>query len=101
MENNNKLYNILAYLGILFLVGLISAPNDQDVKFHVNQGIVLSIGEVALTILSTILAFTIIIPILCFIAGCVLVVFAIMGIINASKGEQKELPLIGKIKILK
>jgi len=100
MDNNNKLYNVLSYLN-LWLIGLLVAPQEQDVRFHVNQGIVLSIGEFALVILSTILAFTVIVPILCFIAGVVLCVFAIIGIINASKGEQKELPLIGKIKILK
>ena len=98
MENNNKLYNILAYLGILFLVGLISAPNDQDVKFHVNQGIVLCLLELAIGIVA-------IIPIIGWIIGFVgsifCLVLAIMGIMAASKGEQKEPPLIGKIKILK
>ena len=98
MENNNKLYNILAYLGILFLVGLIAAPNEPDVKFHVNQGIVLCLLEVAIGIIS-------VIPIIGWIIGFVgsifCLVLAIMGIIAASKGEQKELPLIGKIKILK
>ena len=100
MDNNNKLYNVLSYLN-LWLIGLLVAPQEQDVRFHVNQGIVLSIGELALLLLSTILGFTIVVPILCFVAFCVLGVFAIIGIINASKGEQKELPLIGKIKILK
>ena len=91
MDNNNKLYNVLSYLN-LWLVGLLVAPNDQDVKFHVNQGIILTIGWVAAGILSFILAFAIYV----FIG-----VLAIMGIINAAKGLQKELPLIGKIKILK
>ena len=98
MENNNKLYNILAYVGLLFLVGLIAAPNEPDVKFHVNQGLVLFLLEVAIGIIS-------IIPILGWIIGFVgsifCLVLAIMGIINASKGIQKELPLIGKIQILK
>jgi len=98
MENNNKLYNILAYLGILFLVGLISAPNDPDVKFHVNQGIVLCLLELAIGIVS-------IIPLIGWVVGFAgsifCLVLAIMGIMAASKGEHKELPLIGKIKILK
>jgi uncharacterized membrane protein len=98
MENNNKLYNILAYLGILWLVGLIAAPNEPDVKFHVNQGLVLFLLEIAVGIVS-------IIPIIGWIVGFAgsifCLVLTIMGIINAAKGEQKELPLIGKIKILK
>ena len=101
MDNNNKLYNVLSYLN-LWLIGLLVAPNDQDVKFHVNQGIILTIGWVAAGILSFILAF---IPILGWLLAFAIYVFigvlAIMGIINAAKGVQKELPLIGKIKILK
>ena len=101
MDNNNKLYNVLSYLN-LWLIGLLVAPNDQDVKFHVNQGIILTIAWVAAGILSFILAF---IPILGWILAFAIYVFigvlAIMGIINASNGVQKELPLIGKIKILK
>ena len=93
MENNNKLYNILSYLGILWLVGLIAAKDEPDVRFHVNQGIVLTIGWFVAALLSFIL--------IGFLLDVVLTVFAIMGIINAAKGEQKELPLIGKIKILK
>ncbi len=98
MENNNKIYNILAYVGILFLIGLIAAPNEPDVKFHVNQGLVLCLLGIAVGIVS-------IIPIIGWIIGFAgsifCLVLAIMGIINASKNEQKELPLIGKIKILK
>ena len=35
------------------------------------------------------------------IAGVLFVVFAIVGIINAAQGYAKDLPIIGKIKILK
>ena len=98
MENNNKLYNILAYVGILWLVGLIAAKDEPDVKFHVNQGIVLTIAGFVAGILNII---PILGQILCLVICLVLFVFAIMGIVNAAKGEQKELPLIGKIKILK
>ena len=33
--------------------------------------------------------------------GLVFVVFAVIGIVNAAQGIAKELPLVGKIKILK
>ena len=101
MEGDNKIFNVLSYVNILWLVGLLAKPNEQDVRFHVNQGIILSIVEVASIILSTLLAFTIIVPILMSIVGLVTFVFAIMGIVNAFKGEQKELPIIGKFRILK
>lgn len=90
MDNGNKTYNILAYVGILWLIGLLSAKDQPDVRFHVNQGILLSIATIFVPI-----------PVVGWIIGVVVLVFAIMGIIAASKGEQKELPIIGKIKILK
>ena len=33
--------------------------------------------------------------------GLVFVVFAVIGIVNAAQGIAKELPLVGKVKILK
>ena len=96
-DSNKKLYCILAYIGILWLIGLIQLPKDEDVKFHVNQGIVISIAMVALRIIA-------IIPVIGWIVSAVgwigILVLAIMGIIAANNGERKELPLIGKIKIL-
>jgi len=94
MDNNNKLYSILAYIAPFWLIGLLAAKDEQDVKFHVNQGIVLTIGWAIAYVLVMVffIGFLLMIP---------LTIFAIMGIINASKGEQKELPLIGKIKIIK
>ncbi|MBN1892356.1 MAG: DUF4870 domain-containing protein [Clostridiales bacterium] len=97
-DGNKKLYCILAYIFILWLVGLIQMKEDPDVKFHVNQGIVLSIAGVALGVIA---AIPVLGWILAPIGSIVLLVFAIMGIVAANNGEQKELPLIGKIKILK
>lgn len=86
----NKTYNILAYISILWLVGLLSAKDQPDVRFHVNQGIILSIASLFVWI-----------PVLGQILAIGIIILAIMGIIAANKGEQKELPIIGKIKILK
>lgn len=97
-DGNKKVYCILAYIGILWLVGLIQMKEDPDVKFHVNQGIVLSIAGVVLGIIA---AIPVLGWILAPIGGIVILVFVILGIIAANKGEQKELPLIGKIRILK
>ncbi len=95
---NNRIFNILAYIGLLWIVGLVAAPNEPSVRFHVNQGLVLFLFEVALSIIM-------IIPILGWLVGLVggiaAFVFAIIGIINAVNDQQKELPLIGKIHLLK
>lgn len=93
MDSNSKLYSVLAYFPPLWLVGLLAAKDDPDVKFHVNQGIILTIAW----FIASMLAF-LIIGLILYIP---LTIFAIMGIISAAKGEQKELPLIGKIKIIK
>ena len=101
---------ILAYFGILVIVPILAAKDSKFAKFHANQGLVLCICWVvmcvALSILSTLvykLAFFLgmIISLLSFVVYIGLFVLAVLGIVNAAKGEAKELPLIGKYQILK
>ena len=107
---SNKIMAVLAYIGILFLIPLLVAKDSKFAKFHTNQGIVLFIADIAIgvviTIVAIILAFIPVVgPIITAIVSGVLglAIFALMilGIINAATGKAKELPLIGKIKILK
>ena len=107
---NNKIMAVLAYIGILFLVPLLVAKESKFAKFHTNQGLVLFIADIAIGVVigvvSVILAFIPVVgPIVAAIVSGVLglAIFALMilGIINAATGKAKELPLIGKIKILK
>jgi len=99
---DNKLMGILAYLWILFLVPYLAAKESPFAKFHANQGCILFIMWIALWVVGFILAF---IPIIGWLIAFALyiccLVFAIMGIINAAKGEMKELPIVGKYTILK
>ena len=105
----NKLYAILAYLGFLVLVPILAAPKSPFARFHANQGLVLFIAEVVYgivySILAVILAFIPIIGwLLIMVLGLLFIafpVFAILGIINAVGGKAQELPIIGKIRILK
>jgi len=103
---DNKVMGILAYLGILVLVPILAAKESPFARYHSNQGLILLIVAAALAIVINILSrislslwlvFTLLGGILWLGVG----VFAILGIINAVKGEMKELPLIGKYKILK
>lgn len=105
---DNKTMAILAY--ILFFIPLITgdAKKSPFVKFHTNQGTVLWIACIALNVVLTILSFIlalvgvgIIASLLSYAVSACVLVFAILGIIAANKGEKKELPLIGKFKILK
>lgn len=104
--NNNKGMSVLAYIGFLFLVPLLACPNSKFARYHTNQGLVLFLLEFALGVVTGILG---IIPIAGLIIGGLLsavggiftLVLMIMGIINTAQGQAKELPLIGKITLLK
>ncbi|MDR1753333.1 MAG: zinc-ribbon domain-containing protein [Eubacterium sp.] len=99
---NTKGVSILSYLGILFIIPLIMYPNSKFAKFHINQGIVFFIFSVIASALSGILAF---IPVIGWISIAViylvLLIFMILGIVNSATGRAKELPLIGKFRIVK
>ncbi len=83
---------ILAY--ILFFVPLLTeAKKDPFVKFHVKQGLVLFIGWVAACIIAAIPVFGWLVARL---LNLFLLVLMIIGILNAAKGKQESLPLIGK-----
>ena len=83
---------------IIFLIPLLAAKDSKFARFHTNQGLVLFI----VGILSSVIA---LIPLIGWIIapiGAILVsVLAIIGIINALNGKAKELPVVGKFKILK
>ncbi len=54
-SSNEKVFNVLAYIGILFLVGLIADGQNPKVRFHVNQGLVLFLSELILGIVCSII----------------------------------------------
>lgn len=95
---DNKLMGVLAYIGILVLIPLFAAKESKFARFHTNQGILCCIIGLANTIIS-------LIPILGWLVGGVigiaLLVLQILGIVNVCQGKVKELPIIGKYKILK
>ena len=107
----NKVMGILAYLSWLVIVPLLAAKESPFARYHTNQGLVLAIVEIAWWILSAILTaiataayslgFLAVIGVISWILGIVFLVFSILGIVNAAKGEMKPLPIIGGIKILK
>ena len=106
---SNKAMAILAYFGPLVLIPIFAAKQSKFARYHSNQGLVLLIASIlygiAYSILSSIiLAISWRLYFLVSIIGLVSIVItilAIIGIINAATGKAKELPLIGKFKILK
>ena len=92
----NKAMGLLAY--ILFFIPLLAAKDSPFARYHANQGLVLFLCGLISSVLW-------IIPILGWIIApilsIVITVLAVIGIINALNGKAKELPMIGKFKILK
>ena len=95
--SSNKVMAIIAYFGILVLIPLFAAKDSKFARFHTNQALILFITEVIAIIISKI-------PVIGFLGTilyCLCSIFAIIGIVYAAQGKAKELPLIGKYKILK
>lgn len=105
--NKNKPMAILAYLGLLFIVPLLVAKESPFAKYHTNQGLILFIAGFILMIACTIVAAVIsalpfigVVATIFWPAGyAVWLVFAVIGILNAAKGEKKPLPYIGHYTI--
>ena len=108
---NNKVFAILAYIGILVLVPILAAKESKFARFHANQGLVLFICEAAWGIISYIISYLLAVSFSFGLLGlwsliswlvCIgFLVFAIIGIVNAAQGSTKPMPLFGKFKILK
>ena len=89
----NKILSAIGYIGILCLVPLLLKKDSPFAQFHGKQGLILLIAWVVANAVM-------IVPILGWLAGFVLnimcLVLMIVGIINALKGDTKELPWIGQ-----
>lgn len=105
----HKGMSILAYFGPLVLIPILAAKDSPFARYHSNQGLLLCIAciiyGIAYSILSgVILAISwrlyFVVSIIGLI-GFVFAVLAVIGILNAVNGRAKELPLIGKYRLLK
>ena len=111
----NKLMAVLAYLGILVLVPILAAKESKYARYHANQGLVLFIANIVVSVVMGIVGFIVgfiagftgltflatLVTIISWLLSAVIFVLAILGIVNAATGKAKELPVIGKIKLLK
>lgn len=85
-----KTTSIVAYLTWIGLLIAILAGDKEGAKFHLNQALVI--------MLFSLLG---VIPCIGWIWAIFMLVCWIMGLIAAINQEEKEVPLIGKIRILK
>jgi len=84
---------VISYIGPLCLIPILTKEKDESVKFHAKQGLVLFIGEVATWL---VVALVPILWVLANLVNIVWLVLSIIGIINVTKGEKKEIPVIGQ-----
>lgn len=101
--DTGKLWGVLGYIiPILFFVPLVmdDLKTNPYSKFHANQQVVLLISWIIVNVVGTlipVLGWFIILP----IGSLILLVLAIIGLINAAKGQQKPLPIIGGFTLIK
>lgn len=115
--DNTKAFCILSYISILWLVGLLADRYNPKVRFHVNQGIILTIFNIAVSIVVSIMksfitaifsgffnGIFVVSPLgvtingLLSLAGWGLfVAFMIIGIMHAAQDREEPLPVIGTL----
>ena len=106
---NNKAMGILAYFGPLCFIPMFAAKGSRFARFHANQGLVLMLASIAWSIVYSIINWIILaiswrlyfISSIIGLVSLVFLVLCVIGIINAANGKAKELPIIGKFKLLK
>lgn len=95
---NTKTTGIVAYLTWIGLLIAFLAGDKEGAKFHINQALVIFLFQIAGGIVT-------VIPFVGWILGGAWDIFMlvcwVMGLIAAVQEEEKEVPLIGKIHIIK
>jgi uncharacterized membrane protein len=92
MEQKNTLMGVLSYLGPLVIIPLVTSKNDAFVKFHIKQGLVLLVIEVAIYVYTM---FAWHFWPLYQLINLGTLILSIVGIVNVIQGTEKELPLVG------
>lgn len=106
---DKKVTSIFAYLGIIFWLVAYLAGDKEGAKFHLNQGLALSLVDIVVFIVLGIAGrFLAYIPVVNlvfgFVSACisaVILIFHIVGIVYACQENEKPLPLIGEIQLIK
>lgn len=102
---NKKTTDIVAYLTPLGFILAFLVGTKTESRFHLNQALVLILAEVLVEIVDAILEH---IPLVNVVASILLAIVAIglfvlwiMGLVSAIKGEEKPVPVLGEIQLLK
>ena len=86
---DNKVLAAIGYVWILCLVPLFLKRKSKFAQFHAKQGLILFIVEIFGV-------FIFWIPLIGWIIGALIIIFAILGIMNSLQGNYWEMPVLGK-----
>jgi uncharacterized membrane protein len=90
--STNTVMGVLSYIGPLVIVSYLVAKDDPFVKFHIKQGLVLLVIEVATWVVVSFIWFLwFLVP----FVNLAMLILAIIGIVNVVQNKEKELPLVG------
>ncbi len=93
-EQKKMLIGILSYLNVLVIAAYFMGKDDPSTHFHIKQGFVLFILEVATWVILSMIP--ILFPLLS-IVHVGLVILVVIGIINVIRKKEQALPLIGDL----
>jgi uncharacterized membrane protein len=95
VREQDKIMLVLAYLGCLSLIPLLTVKDSEFVQWNAKQGVVLNVGG---GILMFVVGF---VPFIGWAIGCLgslaLLIVDIMGIMKALKGERWRLPVVADL----
>lgn len=104
-EMTKKTTDIVAYITLIGWIVAYFAGTKEESKFHLNQALVIWLFNIIMSVVSGVLSgipvIGLIISIVVLVASIALFVFWLMGLIYACQGQEKEVPILGAIKILK
>lgn len=94
---DKKTTGIVSYITLIGWIIAYCAGDKEGAKFHLNQSLVIWIGNLIVAILSRIPF----VNLVTWVISIFLFVCWIIGLIYAIQDTEKEIPLLGQIKILK
>ena len=104
-DTKTRLCCVLAYFSILFFLPLVFCRENEYAKFHANQGLVLCLANIIGNVIIALVCIFIISPevknAIYTIFNLVSICFCILGILHVVREQQIELPIIGKITLIK
>lgn len=98
----NRIVCMCVYLLGVFgvIIALLMAPGSDYTRFHVNQSLKFTVLEALLAVISVLLFWTVLIPVLCALAMLVLMVAKLLCFVDVVKNQAVLSPVLHLIRFL-